>query len=271
MTGGMTKPPGIIFDIDGTVLRGDQMIPGARQTIDALRLLGHPLIFITNALESPGEQVARLAKVKIDVCPDEIVTAPLLLKRYLRDHVPGAIIFVIGDPPLPEMFSAEYRLSEDPKEIDAVIVSCDRNFNFHKLNIGFQALRSGARFLAVNADATCPLPEGEIPDAGAVIGALEGCSRRSPEMVFGKPSPLIAEAALKRLNRSAEECLIIGDSLESDMVMGHYIGMTTALVLSGVTQRDNLTHAQVQPDYVLESLVEVLQLPEIVFKKNQAN
>jgi HAD superfamily hydrolase (TIGR01450 family) len=246
------------------------MIPGARQTIDALRLQGHPLLFITNALESPGEQVARLAKVKIDSTPDEIITAPLLLIRYLRDHMPVAKIFVIGDPPLPEMLSAGYRLSEDPKEIDAVIVSCDRNFNFHKLNIGFQALRCGARFLAVNADATCPLPEGEIPDAGAVIGALEGCSKRSPEMVFGKPSPLIAEAALKRLNRSAEECIIIGDSLESDMVMGHYIGMTKALVLSGVTHHDDLAYAPVQPDHVLESITNVFQMLEIVSKAKQA-
>jgi HAD superfamily hydrolase (TIGR01450 family) len=265
----MTKPPGIIFDIDGTVLRGGQMIRGARQTIDALRLQEHPLLFITNALESPEEQVARLVKVNIDASPDEIVTAPLLLKRYLLEQLPGATIFVIGDPPLPEMLSAEYRLSEDPNEIDAVIVSCDRNFNFHKLNMGFQALRRGARFLAVNADATCPLPDGEIPDAGAVIGALHGCSKRSPELVFGKPSHLIAEAALKRLNRSAEECLIIGDSLESDMVMGHHAGMTTVLVLSGVTQRDDLAHAPVQPDHVLESIADVFQMPEIVSIANQ--
>ena len=265
----ITKPPGIIFDIDGTVLRGDRMIPGARQTIDALRLQGHPLLFITNALESPEEQVARLAKATIEASPDEIITAPCLLKRYLRDHMPGAIIFVIGDPPLPEMLSAEYRFSEDPKEIDAVIVSCDRNFNFYKLNIGFQALRRGARFLAVNADATCPLPDGEIPDAGAVIGALEGCSKRSPELVFGKPSHLIAEAALKRLNRSVEECIIIGDNLESDIVMGHHTGMTTVLVLSGVTQREDLAHAPVQPDHVLESITDVFQMPEIVSKANQ--
>jgi len=262
----MIEPLGIIIDIDGTVLRGEHIIPGARQTIDALRLQGHPLIFITNALESPEEQVARLAKAKIKSSPDEILTAPLLLQCYLRDNLPEATVFVISDPPLPEMLSAEMRFSEDPNEIDAVIVSCDRNFNYYKLNIGFQALRRGAHFLAVNADATCPLPDGEIPDAGAVIGALEGCIKRSPELVFGKPSHLIATAALKWLNRPAEECLIIGDSLESDMLMGHHTGMTTALVLSGVTQRDDLAHAPMQPDHVLESITDALQIPEIVSK-----
>jgi len=260
---------GIIFDIDGTLLRGDKMIPGARQTVNALHHLGHPLLFITNALESPEEQVARLAKVNIDASPDEIITAPQLLQRYLRDHMPGAKVFVIADSPLPEMLRTEFQLSEDPNEIDAVIVSCDRSFNYHKLNIGFQSLRRGAHFFAVNNDSTCPLPGGEIPDAGAVIGALDGCSGRSPDLVFGKPSPLIAAAALKRLKRPAGECLIIGDNLESDILMGYHAGMETALVLSGVTRQDDLAHAMVQPDHVLESITDVLQLPEIVSDPHQ--
>ncbi|MBL7162699.1 MAG: HAD hydrolase-like protein [Anaerolineales bacterium] len=93
-----------------------------------------------------------------------------------------------------------------------------------------------------------------------MIGSLQGCSKRSAELVFGKPSHLIAEVALKQLNRSAEECLIIGDSLASDMVMGHRIGMTTVLVLSGVTRRDDLAHAPVQPDHVLESITDVFHM-----------
>lgn len=256
----MTNPRGIIFDIDGTVLRGDQMIPGARQTIESLRFQGYPLLFITNALESPEEQVARLAKVKIDTSPDEIVTAPLLLKGYLHAHMPAATIFVISDPPLPESLGQDFRISENPEEIDAVIVSGDRDFNFHKLNIAFQALRRGARFLAVNADATCPVPGGEIPDAGAVIGALEGCSNRKLELVSGKPSPLVIETALERLGLTAGECLIVGDSLESDILMGKRAGMITALVLTGVTRRKDLAHAPVQPDHILESVAGVPRL-----------
>ncbi len=253
----MTNPRGIIFDIDGTVLRGGQIIPGARQMIESLRFQGYPLIFITNALESPEEQVARLTNVNIDAHPDEIVTAPLLLKGYLHDHMPAATIYVISDPPLPESLGQDFRISEDPEEIDVVIVSGERNFNFHKLNIAFQALRRRARFLVVNADATCPVPGGEIPDAGAVIGALEGCSNRKLELISGKPSPLAVEAALGRLGLTAGECLIVGDSLDSDILMGQRAGMTTALVLTGVTRRKDLTHAPVQPDHVLESIVEV--------------
>ena len=255
----MKRPQGIILDIDGTVLRSSQAIPGAKEIIADLRRQGHPLVFVTNALEFPDEQTARLTSAGIDVSPDEIITAPQVLEAYLSQHMPKAVIYVISDPPLAKRLGKDFRVSENPDEIDAVIVSCDHNFNFHKLNIGFQALRRGARFLAVNADAICPLPDGEIPDAGAMIGALEGCSKRSVELVMGKPSPLIAEATLKRINRSAEECLIIGDNLESDMAFGHRLGMTTVLVLSGVTQRQDLAHALVQPDHVLESIADIYQ------------
>lgn len=256
----MRKPQGLILDIDGTVLRGSQAIPGAKETIAELRRQGCPIVFVTNALESPNEQADRLTSAGVTVAADEIITAPQVLKTYLLKHMPDATINVISDPPLPEWLELDFKISEDPYEIDAVVVSCDRNFNFHKLNTGFQALRRGARFFAVNTDATCPLPNGEIPDAGAVIGALEGCSRRKLELVVGKPSPLIVKASLKRLKLSASECLVVGDSLEADISMGKRAGMLTALVLTGVTQRKDIPHAAVQSDCVLESIAEVPSL-----------
>ena len=96
---------------------------------------------------------------------------------------------------------------------------------------------------------------------GAIIGALEGCSRRKVELVTGKPSLLVVEVALERLGRTARECIIVGDSLSSDIAMGRQAGMTTALVLTGVTQRADLDLAPMQPDYILDSIAEV---PELV-------
>jgi HAD superfamily hydrolase (TIGR01450 family) len=177
-------------------------------------------------------------------------------------------VFAISDPPLLEALSADFRLSEDPDEIDVVVASCDRTFDYRKLNIAFKALQRGARFLATNADATAPVASGELlPDAGAVIGALEGCSGRKLEMVVGKPSPLAAEVTLERLVRSAGECVMVGDNIESDILMGHRAGMTTVLVLSGVTRRADLAHAPVKPDHVLESIA---GLPELLDKVHSA-
>jgi len=256
----MSRPQGIILDLDGTVYRGDYLIPGARETIEALRRHAHPLVFVTNALESRAEHAVKLIRFNIPVNAEEVVNSTLVLTRYLSRQMPGATVFAIGEPPLLEELAANFRLSEDPDEIDVVVASFDSTFDYRKLNIAFQALRRGARFLATNADATCPVPGGELPNTGAVIGALEGCSQRKVELVVGKPSSLVVEVALERLGRPASECLIVGDSLESDIVMGHRAGMTTALVLTGVTRRAELAHAPVQPDHVLESIAEVSRL-----------
>ncbi len=253
------KPQGIIFDLDGTVYLSDHLIPGARETIEWLRDHDHPIVFVSNKpLESRADYAAKLTRLGIPTPDDRVINSSLVLVRYLSREMPGVTVFPIGEPPLlEELAAASFRLSEDPAEIDVVIASFDRTFDYRKLNIGFQALRRGARFFATNADATCPVAGGEIPDAGAVIGALEGCSKRKLELVVGKPSPLIVEVALEQLGRQADECLMVGDRVETDILMGHRAGMQTALVLTGVTRREHLPHAPAQPDYVLESIAEI--------------
>ncbi len=253
----MIRAQGIILDLDGTIYRDGRVVPGAPEAIEQLRRRAVPIVFVTNALENSDEHAAKLAKLDILASPDEIISASLVLTQHLKRLMPDATVFAIADPPLAEELGHHFQLSENPDEIDVVAVSCDRTFDYYKLNIGFQALRRGARFWAANADATCPMPDGELPDAGAVIGALEGCSGRQVELVVGKPSPLVAEAALERLGRPARECLIVGDGLETDIVMGQRAGMRTALVLTGVTRRADLVDSSVKPDYVLESIAQV--------------
>jgi NagD protein len=249
---------GVIFDLDGTVYLSDHLIPGARQVIEQLRGRGHRMVFVSNKpLQSRTDYAAKLTRLGVPTHPDDVINSSLVLTRYLSREMPGATVFAIGEPPLLEELAGGFRLSEDPDEIEVVIASFDRTFDYRKLNIGFQALRRGARFFATNADATCPVAGGEIPDAAAVIGALEGCSKRKVELVVGKPSPLIVEVALEQLGLPAGECLMVGDRVETDILMGHRAGMITALVLTGVTRRADLAHAPAQPDYVLESIAEV--------------
>jgi NagD protein len=252
---------GVIFDLDGTVYLSDHLIPGARQVIEQLRGQGRRMVFVSNKpLQSRADYAAKLTRLGVPTHPDDVINSSLVLTRYLSRQMPGATVFAIGEPPLLEELAAGFRLSEDPDEIEVVIASFDRTFDYRKLNIGFQALRRGARFFATNADATCPVAGGEIPDAAAVIGALEGCSKRKVELVVGKPSPLIVEVALEQLGLPAGECLMVGDRVETDILMGHRAGMTTALVLTGVTRRADLSHAPAQPDFVLESIAEVPRL-----------
>jgi arabinose operon protein AraL len=217
------RRPGIIFDLDGTVYLGDHLIPGARETVQWLRQHDHPIVFVSNKpLQARADYAAKLTRLDIPTRLDEVINSSLVLVRTMSREMPGAAVYPIAEPPLlEELTTAGFRISENPDEIEVVVASFDRTFDYSKLNVAFQALQRGARFLATNADATCPVEGGEIPDAGAVIGALEGCSKRKVELVVGKPSPLIVEVALEQLGRRASECLMVGDRVETDILMGH--------------------------------------------------
>ena len=258
----MSKYRGYIFDLDGTVYLGENLIPGALQTISTLREQGGGVVFLSNKPLEPRENYAKkLTYLGIPTSADDVLNSSLVLIQYLLKEMPSATVFVIGETPLLDEFAAAgISLSDKPEEIDVVVASFDRTLDYRKLDIGYQALRLGARFFATNADQTCPVAGGEIPDAAAVIGALEGCSGRKVELVAGKPSSLMVEIVLERLGLEAKDCLMVGDRLETDMLMGKNAGMATALVLTGVTQRDDIPHSSVEPDVILESIVDILDI-----------
>jgi HAD superfamily hydrolase (TIGR01457 family) len=253
---------GYIFDLDGTVYLGESAIPGAAQTIAALRERGFGVVFLSNKPLQPREVYAKkLTRLGIPTPTDDVINSSQVLTQYLVQEMPDATVFIIGEQPLiDEMAAAGLIISDNPGEIDVVVASFDRTFDYRKLDIGYQALRLGARFFATNADRTCPIKGGDIPDAAAVIGALEGCSGREVELVAGKPSAMIVEMVLKKLGLNANDCLMVGDRLETDILMGNQAGMSTALVLTGVTRRDDLAHSPVLPKFVLNNISEISDL-----------
>ena len=253
---------GYIFDLDGTIYLGEKAIPGAPGVIAELRRRGSGLVFLSNKpLQQRHVYAEKLTRLGIPAATDDVINSSLVLTQYLVREMPGATVFAIGEQPLlDELAAAGLALSESPEEIEVVIASFDRTFDYRKLDIGYQALRLGARFLATNADRTCPVEGGELPDAAAVIGALEGCTGRTVELVAGKPSALIVDAALGRLGLPAEACLMVGDRLETDILMGKQAGMSTALVLTGVTRREDLARSPVLPDYTLESVADLASM-----------
>jgi arabinose operon protein AraL len=247
---------GYIFDLDGTVYRGEAAIPGAAAALEALRQNGARILFVSNHPAQRRDVLAqKLARLGIPATTDQVLNASFVLAHYLAREMPGATVYAIGEPPLlAELVAANLRLSDAPEEIDVVVASMDRAFDYAKLNIAFQALRRGARFVATNGDASYPVEGGESPHTGAIIGALEGCSQRRVETVVGKPSAFVAEMALEMLSLPASACLVVGDRLDTDILMGHNAGIATALVLTGVTRREDLAGAPIQPDYVLDSI-----------------
>jgi len=139
-----------------------------------------------------------------------------------------------------------------------VVIAFDRTFTYAKLNVALQAVRGGARLIATNPDRTCPVEGGEIPDCAGMIAAVEAVTDTKVETIVGKPSPIMLEVALATLGVTAAECAMVGDRIETDIVMARQCGLASVLVLSGVTSRDDPRIAEVSPDLVLPSLGDLL-------------
>ncbi|MFQ5859862.1 MAG: HAD-IIA family hydrolase, partial [Anaerolineae bacterium] len=236
------KYRGFIFDLDGTIYRGERALPGAVEVVRMLRGRGRPVVFMSNKpLEPRAAYAAKLTRLGMPTEPSDVLTSAVVLAHHLRQETPEARLFVIGEPPLlAEMRDAGFRLSDEPAEIDVVVAAFDRTFDYAKWNTAFQAIRRGARFVATNADRTCPVEGGEIPDCAGIIAALEATTEKKVELVAGKPSRLMIQAGLDRMGLPAEQVLMVGDRLETDILMGKRAGTATALVLTGVTRRAQL-------------------------------
>jgi NagD protein len=252
---------GYIFDLDGTIYRGEKLIAGAGETIQRLKFLAKRIVYLSNKpIQTRENYAAKLTRLGIPTDPLEVINSSRVMARWLTKRAPGATIFVIGEAPLiAEMAGEGFCISEEPEEVQFVIASFDRTFDYRKLNIALQAIKRGAHFVATNPDRTCPVEQGEIPDCAAMIGAVEGATGKQVETIVGKPSEIMIQVAVNAMGLSPQDCLLVGDRLETDMAMGKKAGMATALVLTGVTDREALRQSKIQPDYVWESVAEIIK------------
>jgi NagD protein len=258
--GGRPVIRGVIFDLDGTVYLGESLIGGGRETFRLLRQNNLRWVFLSNKpLERPQAYAAKLSRLGIETPVTEVITSAGVLSNYLKHAIPQARLFVVGEPPLKEeLAEAGFTIVDDSPDVDCVVLAFDRTLTYEKLNMAFQAVKfKGARLVATNSDRSCPVDGGEIPDAAGVIAAVEATTGHRVELIAGKPSPLVIEAALARLGLPADECLMVGDRLETDIAMGIAAGLKTALVLTGVTKRADLDQSSFRPDYILNSIAEL--------------
>jgi NagD protein len=246
---------------------GDTLLPTAGETITALRARGCRTIFISNnPTHTRQDYAAKLTRLGIPTQVDDILTSSLVMVDFLMRRTPGARLFVAGERPLcDELTAAGFPLVEDPHQVEVVIASFDRTFEYRKLQIAFDSIRLGAHFFATNPDRYCPVPSrepggipGGEPDCAAIIAAIEACTNTKVEAIVGKPSQHMIEAALHLLELPACECMMIGDRLETDVAMGLNAGMSAALALTGATPESAMATSSIQPTYVLHRLSDIL-------------
>jgi len=255
-----------IFDVDGVIYRGEKVLPGVREVMTSLRQKGDKISFLSNnsTLSRSGHQ-KKLAQMGIKVERQELFPSSYLAAHYFSQNKERkkSRVFVIGEVGLlEEVKNAGVQLTSLLEEINCVLVGMDRSFTFAKLNLAYQAIIRGASFLATNTDLTYPVERGTIPAAGSIVKAIEASTGKDP-LVLGKPNPFGIETVVEKRGSSLAESIIVGDRLETDILAGKKAGVTTVLVLSGITGRKKLkkAHSCLKPDYTISWLPELLSLP----------
>jgi phosphoglycolate/pyridoxal phosphate phosphatase family enzyme len=245
-----------IFDQDGTIYLGDHVLPGAAETVAAIRRAGRRTIFLSNNPTKTREQyAAKLTGMGIPTPAEDIVNSSFVMVQWLLREAPDARLFVVGEEPLKQdLRAAGFTLSETAGEIDIVVASFDRTFEYRKLQIAFDAIRAGARLVATNPDRFCPVPGGGQPDCAAMIAAIEACTGARCDPIVGKPSPIMVATIMDMLHLPPAQCIMVGDRLETDIRMGIDAGMATCLVLTGDATREALAASGMEPTLVLERI-----------------
>ncbi|HVT12475.1 MAG TPA: HAD-IIA family hydrolase [Fimbriimonadaceae bacterium] len=248
----MRRYPLYIFDLDGTLYRGSQAIPGAAETLLQLRKTGSQVRFLTNnSSQTPQAQADKLSAMGIQADPSEVLTSGLGTAIYLAERGLNRA-FVVGEPGLiAQLESKGVRSVTGGEECDAIVVGICRQFTYDWLNEAMQRIVAGAAFVATNTDATYPMEHGFVPGAGSVVAAVQTCSGRKP-VVIGKPNTFLVEMALRLSGTRPENALVVGDRYETDIVSGLDAGCDTLLVLTGVARQAPAGQASAQ------SLLELL-------------
>jgi len=257
----INKYDAFIFDLDGTIYKGDRLIQNADITVNKLKELNKKIIFVSNKTTGSIEDYYNfLIEKKLKINKDEIINSTCVIKEYLKKYFSKCNFYSIGEKKFVDELTLEgFNYSEDPDKIEVVIITLDRELNYTKLEIAAKSIERGAKFFAANIDNTCPVEDGEVLDAGSTISALEKRTHKKLEKHFGKPSEFMLEEIKKRLNIENNNTLLIGDRLETDILMGNLLGVDTALVATGVTNFPN-GNANIQPTYYFNSIYDLIKL-----------
>mgnify|MGYP001123227777 CR=1 FL=1 len=244
----------LIIDMDGVLYRGHRPLLGAKEFLHHLEERETAYILVTNnSTRTPEEHVAVLKEMGIEVAPERILTSALATANYLGNLLPqGARLYLIGEEGLYSALAAQ-GFEFGKRGIEAVVVGMDRQLTYEKLKTATIAIRQGALFVGTNPDKSFPAEEAILPGAGAILAAIEAATDVKPT-VIGKPEPTLFQMALQRMGATEEETAIIGDRLETDILGGQRCGLTTILVLTGITQKEELDTSNIKPDYVFQDL-----------------
>jgi len=250
---------GVILDVDGTVVHGDSPIAGAADALTAIEQAGCQRVFISNnPTEPPAAYESRFERAGLSVDREEVFTAGTITIEYLTAEHGDDQLYVIANPGfLEQLTDRPVELTDDPTAADVLVASLDRTFDYEQLCETVVALADGTPFVGTDPDILIPQDGPNIPGSGAIIHAIEGVAERDVDVICGKPSEFARQTVIEYLDLPPEDCLVVGDRLDTDIALGTQAGMSTAVVKTGITDDQRLADSPISPDYVLDSIADI--------------
>ncbi len=246
-----------ICDMDGVIYHGNRLIPGVKEFVEWLDNNGKDFLFLTNSSErSPKELAQKLARMGLSVGEEHFYTSALATASFLKSQCPDGSVYVIGEPGLTNaLYQAGFSMNDvNP---DYVVFGETRSLNYEKIEKAVKLVFGGAKLIGTNSDLTAKVENGIIPACRALISSIEMTTGRNAYYV-GKPNPLMMRHALKKLDCHRVDAAIIGDRMDTDIIAGIESELDTVLVLTGVTNREDLVNFPYAPKYVLNDIGEVV-------------
>ena len=242
--------------MDGVIYRGSRLIDGAAEFVELLRQRGIPFLFLTNNSQRTRRDVAhKLTRMGIPSDADDVFTCGIATARYLAQRHPGGTAYVIGENGLTSaLFKNNFTVVDD--DADFVVVGEGRTMSFEMIEKGVRLVQKGAKLIATNLDPTCPTEQGIRPGCGAIVSMIEKATGKKAFSV-GKPSPVMMRAARKQLGLTTDQTIMVGDTMETDILGGAQMGYRTVLVLSGETAEEDLADYAYSPDYIVPSIAHI--------------
>lgn len=249
-----------LIDLDGVVYRGESLLPGASAFIRWLDAHHKKYLFLTNnSFASEAQVLAKLLRLGVQTDETHVLGAAQAAVQYIAHRFPGACVSVVGEEPLLDLLDAFGLKVAAPSAsgADVLLVGLDRAFDYQKLRSAIHVVQAGATFIAINRDPLLPVAGTLIPGTGTIVAAIETGSGVTPE-VIGKPEPRLLDEAMRKLESTPDETVMIGDNLGVDILAGQKAGTHTLLVLSGKDTRASLAKSSIQPDSVYADLAALL-------------
>jgi NagD protein len=254
----MSYDRAFLIDMDGVINNGRSLIHGAKLFVDRLKKGKFKFLFLTNnSYYTPEGLKKRLSNIGITVGKECFYTSAMATASFLlyQKHKNKISAYVIGGKGLvKELKFAGVKITKNKP--DYVIVGETEDYDFLTIREAALLIQEGAKFIATNPDITGPSRRGPVPACGALVAPIQKATGIPPYFI-GKPNPAMMYWARKKLGVHSTNCFMIGDRMDTDIVGGIESGMTTCLVLSGVTTKETAARFPYQPDYIFNNVGEI--------------